>query len=131
MVQTIALMHPFYGGEAVYWARGVQKSYREDSYSTMRKGLQSETDVIKSMPQFLIIPNPANQTISICSSDKNTVIIACELFDITGKLLLDVRGETNSSLNQIDVSSLVNGNYLIKIYTLNSNPSFNKLTIIR
>jgi hypothetical protein len=58
-----------------------------------------------------IFPNPANNVINVLV--KNEVKSTYEIFDVTGKIMLI--GSLNSDANQINVSDLPAGFYLIKL----------------
>ncbi|MBP7498104.1 MAG: T9SS type A sorting domain-containing protein, partial [Bacteroidales bacterium] len=64
-----------------------------------------------------IYPNPATTQIIINSPDLQ--IIKSELFDYTGRMLVQQQQGNNASV--INTSSLSNGYYFIKIYTAKGN----------
>jgi hypothetical protein len=61
--------------------------------------------------QISIFPNPVNSIIGISS---NEVINKIELFDITGKSVRTI--STSSEKVSVDLSSLIKGVYIGKIY---------------
>ncbi len=72
---------------------------------------------------FSMYPNPATDILHINMSE---TIATIAVFDITGKQVLKVTDITN---NQIDISKLNNGIYLVKVEDNNSNYSTQKLVI--
>ena len=60
--------------------------------------------------EIMISPNPANDYILISGANE---LISVEVFDLAGKLIM------TSNLSLIDLASLKNGIYLIKITDLN------------
>lgn len=118
-------------GEAVYWARGVRKSYQEDAYSSLRIAKDYEYNSKPSNLQFSLYPTPASNSIIISASDKTVNGIECFIYDLAGKELIRSSCLLNENKNEVNVSSLVNGNYLIKISSSSSNSYYNKLLIIK
>ncbi len=72
---------------------------------------------------FRIYPNPANNNLNIKSLAPITKV---ELFDITGKKVLETQALVNDKLN---ISSLKSGMYLIKIQDSNKSIEVKKLII--
>jgi hypothetical protein len=69
-------------------------------------------DDISTSTAFSIYPNPAQQSIKILLAAKNK-IIDFEIFDLQGKRIISQ--ENFNSQNEIDISKLENGIYLIKL----------------
>jgi len=59
-----------------------------------------------------LTPNPVNSILQIISLD-NSSINKIRIYEITGKLVIEKKG----NVNQIDISNLTNGLYLVKIET--------------
>jgi len=70
-------------------------------------------EVIK--PYISLYPNPVNSTLTI-KTTQNNIIDNITLFDISGRVILVKKG-TNSVSEKINLSSLSNGSYFIKIST--------------
>lgn len=60
---------------------------------------------------FAIFPNPAQNLVNIQNNQKN--IEEIQLYDLTGRLLVNVRPE--SAFSQLNLSNLTNGLYLLKV----------------
>ena len=70
-------------------------------------------DVTK--PYISLYPNPVNSTLTV-KTTQNNIIDNITLFDISGRVILVKKG-TNSVSEKINLSSLSNGSYFIKIST--------------
>ena len=66
-------------------------------------------------PYISLYPNPVNSTLTI-KTTQNNIIDNITLFDISGRVILVKKG-TNSVSEKINLSSLSNGSYFIKIST--------------
>lgn len=64
--------------------------------------------------QLIVFPNPTNDRITIIIPVANTEKTTLELFDITGNKIFSTIVKTNSQ-TQIDVSSIQNGVYFLKV----------------
>jgi len=71
---------------------------------------------------FALYPNPASNNLTIKSA---TQIAEVKVMDITGKQVLS----TSSFNNNIDVSALSNGMYMVSVKDVNNNLSVKKLLI--
>jgi hypothetical protein len=65
--------------------------------------------------EFLIYPNPANDEIYVKLDKVPTGATYYEIFDLSGKIMLNGRFETNSNFGQISLSKLEKGYYMIRI----------------
>jgi hypothetical protein len=81
------------------------------------------TDINQSEPIYHPYPNPASQQINIQSSDSEP-IKSVEMFNAMGKM---VYGAKNSNI--IDVTTLPNGIYILKIYSQNNRTSLHKVIV--
>jgi hypothetical protein len=70
---------------------------------------------IKEVSAFLssvrVFPNPANNKITINSAEKQNLILS--IYNVTGNILLQKK--IDRSINEIDISSLKNGMYILTI----------------
>lgn len=73
-----------------------------------------QSDELKSQNTLKLYPNPVENilNIQVPSSNKNSYVL--ELFDITGKLVLEKRID-NDQFNNVHVGHLEKGNYMIAI----------------
>jgi hypothetical protein len=75
---------------------------------------------------MLIFPNPASEIIALTSSLGNEITLV-EIIDINGKKVLE--RISNNHYLQINVSSLHNGMYIIKIMTSDQKVTTQKLIL--
>ncbi|KQR93499.1 hypothetical protein ASG01_10010 [Chryseobacterium sp. Leaf180] len=81
-----------------------------NTYATTVQNLLATNETVKKDQSFSIFPNPAHDVLQIRSKEK---IVKTEIYDVAGRIL-----KTSVSDNEeIDVSDLPNGDYLIKIFT--------------
>jgi len=72
---------------------------------------------------FSLFPNPAKNVLNINSIN---AVSKVQIFDITGKQVLEDSTLTN---NQVNISALNTGLYLVKMFDINNNNSTKKLII--
>ncbi len=77
------------------------------------------SDSIASSPHLRIYPNPTSNFITIGNSE-NDAITKTEVFDLNGRLVASFDKVLD---NKIEVSQLVKGTYLLKVYTENGAES--------
>ncbi|MEO0312128.1 MAG: Secretion system C-terminal sorting domain [Bacteroidota bacterium] len=132
MVQTIALMHPFYGGEAVYWSRGAIKSYREDPVSSARKSNQQATEEIETElgNTFSLFPNPVNNALIVQQKSKQVEKVFISVFDLAGKLLFSFEKKEDVRAFTINTGNLSNGSYYLKIESNGMNSFYAKFVVV-
>jgi glucose/arabinose dehydrogenase len=76
---------------------------------------------------FTMAPNPAKNTFTIKSNAEITAS-AIELYDLSGKLLLNKKGEINQE-NTISIENLSRGMYLVSVIATNGNKYTSKLVV--
>jgi hypothetical protein len=74
-----------------------------------------------SIKKLSVYPNPANNYVKISTEN---IISKVQLFNIIGKKVLETKSLKNNSLN---ISSLKNGVYFLKIYDANNKTATKKL----
>jgi hypothetical protein len=79
-------------------------------YSSFNVGIKDPENAQSGY--FTIYPNPANSSLTIVPADPDVKIEQMQLFDISGK-----EQQVIISENQIDISKLQNGFYLLKLVT--------------
>ena len=89
-----------------------------DVYYGSCSGCGNDFDLSESLNQPLVYPNPAYDKFRL-----NTNVSTLYLYDIYGKL---VKSEENPS-DEIDISSLSDGVYMIRLVDANSQNSFIKI----
>jgi fimbrial isopeptide formation D2 family protein len=72
-----------------------------------------------------VFPNPASERITITS---NHFITACEIYDVNGRLVYGAQYLDDQYFRNVDVSSINNGQYVVKIHSA-KNISVNRLVI--
>jgi alpha-tubulin suppressor-like RCC1 family protein len=71
-----------------------------------------ETNAFEAKPSFVIYPNPATSILNIQTSN-NVAITKIIISDLTGKVVL----EQSCNTDQVDVSQIANGMYLIQAFS--------------
>ncbi len=128
----IAYTHPFYGGEAVYWARSILHLDVIDILPPLRKvrPLNAIGGILtKQNSVYKIFPNPTNDFVSIKSNNDIYHNIYANIFDGTGRLLL-----TKTLLEKdtkINLKDFCGGFYQIKIFEGDAIKQTEKLIIIK
>jgi hypothetical protein len=139
-IENIASLCPFAYGVAVYKARAELERLGFDSlvYSDSstcallgyfrQSGITNNTDLILS--DFTIMPNPANQIITLNFNSLTNASDIVNIFGLDGKLIYSSILNTDLLSVQIDISFLTPSIYNIQYIHYNCN-SFKKLTIIK
>ena len=84
---AIAYTHPFYGGEAVYWARAILHLDVVDVLPPMRKQRpinQSNKKVVINIGK--LFPNPASKSTNFSFKHDSEITVELKLYDSYGKL---------------------------------------------
>ncbi len=81
----------------------------------------------QSVPMFSVYPNPANDHVNIVSS--NGAMTDVQIFDVMGRLVKNVRVDAEYAV--LDVSSMVDATYFVRIVYNDGNASVSKLIINR
>jgi hypothetical protein len=132
MVQTIALMHPFYGGDAVYMARALLHLDVIDQVPALRRGRPDSTpnsDTDANTVKGMLYPNPATNTVRFIYPVSETKKIFISLFDAYGKRLQEYELKKNA----IDISTIsyVQGVYFIHVIVDGYETENHKLILIK
>ena len=98
------------------WEEYVGADYKSYYYYTKTSSLTQGENSLSSLDLF---PNPTNSVLQL-NSDINHQI---EVYDLIGRKLMEKTG------NNIDISSLPNSTYIVKITDLASNETFSKKII--
>ena len=86
----------------------------------------SEFDIEENTTLY-VYPNPTSGLVEILSLNQEVTVINCEVMNITGNKLLEIKG--NESTLNLDLSSLENGTYFVRV-TL-SNQSVEMIKIVK
>ncbi|MFT4601596.1 MAG: hypothetical protein ACI857_001779 [Arenicella sp.] len=87
--------------------------YRVKYESTQGKYKFSTTKSVRFDYHYSIYPNPAKNKITIASNDQSSEKGSYQIINVLGEEVL--RGEFNTSLKLVDIESLENGVYLLKL----------------
>ena len=132
-LHTIAFMHPFYGGEAVYWARAILHINVHDVMPAMRKA-HYQTAPPASLPLTntdKLNPNPANNSVSLGSNkDFADYDIMC-VYNFLQQKIIELKLPGGSKVFTFDSSDLGQGIYFVRHFSSGSVVSENKLVIIK
>ncbi len=86
------------------------------------QGIYEKTIVTETTP--LVYPNPVQNTLFISTSGLNVDQVPVEIFDLAGKLLLSKEIPTFNNELQIDLSSIEDGFFILKVATSQRNYNF-------
>ena len=115
-----------YAVEAIY-ANG----FSEVTFSnTISGALLGIDDVEISSSDFKLFPNPAADVINMHFPESVSLDGPIEFYDLLGKRVLLVESENYSNMQQVNISSLNSGVYIVKCY-LDNGDSLNKKLIVR
>ena len=78
--------------------------------------------------KFSLYPNPASDNVKLAYSSTNQ-LVSIHVIDLQGKVIL--KEENITSHSTINISSLSNGLYFIKIFDKNSNSLKTKKLIVK
>ncbi|MEO8150907.1 MAG: tail fiber domain-containing protein [Bacteroidia bacterium] len=93
-------------------------------------GLQAKTSSINSSETeftFRILPNPANETVTISFENKTEKTLQLKFFDASAKEVKSISVKGNETT--ISISELINGNYLVKLLDGNTLLGTQKITV--
>jgi hypothetical protein len=142
ILENIIFQCPSSGGKAVFEARGLYNRFVNDSIDfdddslcvppsrLMATVIDSPEPSKKAFCK--IYPNPTNETllVEILIEDTDDALRLI-LTDISGRKVMEVELEVNSSTSMVDVSKLKEGVYLCKIQHGGKEILYNKLVIVR
>jgi photosystem II stability/assembly factor-like uncharacterized protein len=76
------------------------------------------TNVNGDQVSFVVFPNPAKEKITLQVQTNKTISIPVEMVDVNGKLIFkqNLNYSKDKNENQIDISTMPNGVYFLKIY---------------
>ncbi|HOZ83812.1 MAG TPA: T9SS type A sorting domain-containing protein, partial [Bacteroidia bacterium] len=96
-----------------------------------RKAATNEpaNEVIKG--NISIIPNPANEVITVTLSDDISGICKILFYDVVGKLILSKELDCNKKTHSLSVKNLSEGVYTVKAKIANQNSKQFKLIVVR
>ncbi len=150
-IYTIANQCPFSGGDIVYAARAVYNSLIDSTLqfddtalctqqsnftsSNSSSVLNEEKFIVDDQSKFdgniIVYPNPADQSANLIISQSQFNTGEMILFDMYGKLILNIHLSDGQQKYTFDTSFLPNGVYLYKVF-LNGHEEFSdKISIIR
>jgi hypothetical protein len=85
--------------------------------------MEGENYMVKN--KLLVYPNPANNSLTIENKENITKV---EMYNNLGNIVKVVTSNYQKMLN-VEVGGLVNGQYLLKVYSKESQPEIRKITI--
>ena len=139
-VLAIAVQCPHVGGKAVYKARSfmalLNDSIEYDDFSVCtqagyRRAANNEQtkEVLKG--NIFILPNPANEVITVTLSDDISGICKILFYDVVGKLILSKELDCNKKTHSLSVKNLSKGLYSVKAKIASQNSKQFKLIVVR
>lgn len=132
MVQTIALMHPFYGGEAVYWARAILHLDIIDKLPPMRRAQLQQIQKPKVNSDLdKIFPNPSSNSVTFFSVNNFGKHDLIEIINALNEVVLKFNLPEEENNFTFETSNLPNGIYFVRHFTSTECVSKIKLIIIK
>ena len=128
VLNSLAYLHPFYGGEAVYWARGILHLKIEDEMPALRKGESDIQNIVSTIPNGTLQPNPASNSVTLKYKSKNELQNIC-IFNMLGQLM----DKFSMTENEITFSTggYKEGIYQVMVYKNDLLRETHKLIIIK
>ncbi|MBL0051202.1 MAG: T9SS type A sorting domain-containing protein [Bacteroidetes bacterium] len=114
---AIAYTHPFYGGQAVYWARAILHIDVVDILPPFRRGKpkNATTTIIENALTYY--PNPANNILNIASKNKFTIDSRIIIKNQLGQIVIAHELPFNKIETALNIESLKAGCYFICYFT--------------
>ncbi len=133
---SMAHQCPAAGGQSVYRARAMLSLVNDsleynDVIVCLQSGIYRDGSATIVSPKFNIIPNPAGDFIDLILYENVVDICKIEIFDMLGKSLINKNIDCQKRSNRIEVTSLNEGIYIVKLYINNEIIESQKLIIIR
>ena len=126
-LNSIAHLHPFYGGEAVYMARAILHLIIEDQLPQLRRKNKHLTLQAISVRGSLY-PNPANNEVVFSLKHSSNDIVLIEVFDVFGKEMAKYKMLTDEI--RFNVSSYRQALYFLHVYVNDIEKEIHRLVII-
>jgi hypothetical protein len=114
-----------YAVESIY-TNGLSEVTFSNTISGASLGID---DVELGLSDIKIFPNPAQEIVNIQLASGVNLDGPIELYDILGKRVLQIEAESYYNLQQLDISSLNRGVYLVKCYLANGDSISKKLIV--
>lgn len=139
MVQTI-LQCPNSGGVGVFVMRNFVELFNDtleydDANTCLRQGFYKQQNntinATSGQPSFLIIPNPANNLIAIELLQPLQGFCNLMIYDAIGKSVLTKSFNCEQKNYQLDITTLTNGIYQIKLNANDATQLIQKLIVIK
>ena len=124
-IENIAYQNPFFGGEAVYYARAMLRLDVQDQIPQLRR----RGPIHKSISGATIYPNPAGNYFTFNYNNVENLEGRLLIEDEVGKIVL--RTDLRSSSTIISTAQLLSGYYVYKFYSENAPIVTGKLIIIK
>ncbi len=131
VLESIAYQHPFYGGEAVYWARAILHLNIIDKLQPLRRSLSTSQPNIENKSKFLgkLYPNPAKNEVTFSYPHSEFENITIKIVDTYGKELLESRLlEYETKFN---IAGYLQAVYYIHVYVNGIDTEVHRMVIIR
>ncbi len=128
---ALANSHSFYGGEAVFWARGLVRQDVEDHLPQFRKPKPSPNKTIVPDVTFqgILQPNPANNRVELKFNKalENTSLL--RIYNNMGILMEEIAIDKNSISYSIHTERYMPGIYSCSLFSNNKFLSMERLVI--
>lgn len=131
MVKTIAYMHPFYGGDAVYMARALLHLDVIDQVPALRRAQQQQQQAAQQAKTVKgkLQPNPASNSVTFTYPVNDDETINLYIYDVYGKETSAYK--INKAVTSITLLNYVQGMYFIHVYVNGTETETHKLVVIK
>lgn len=130
MVQTNANTHPFYGGEAVYWARAILNLDIMDELPPLRRHKPKQNiTVTENIYKGKVFPNPAKEVVNFKYPKTEAEIVVLVVTDIVGNII--ARQKLESFETQLNIVNYVQAIYFIHVYVNGLEKEIHRFALIR
>jgi Secretion system C-terminal sorting domain len=128
---NIANMHPFYGGEAVYWARAVLHLDVEDELPQLRRAHMSTSNLANNTTDKIgqLFPVPANESATFVYEHEEEVAVSIVITNAYGQLLNKYILQSNEI--KFSVQNMASGIYYLYVLENDIINEQHKLTVVR
>ena len=131
VLNSIAFMHPFYGGEAVFWARAILHIDVDDIMPALRRGQFEPYDNITEVNELkgTLHPNPASNEVTFTHGYSDNAEVKIKIYDVYGKQIALYKLESKNIT--FNITGYHQAIYYIHVYINDLEKETHKLTIIK
>lgn len=128
-IEQIAYQHPHIGGLAVYRARAILGIEVDDTHLAFRQKMVNDTT--RKQKEMTLIPNPSSGLVDVLLSLDDEEVTHLEVFNLSGIRVFNTSPSSNSGRISLNLNSLPDGIYQIKVRLSTGKKFVDKLVLIR